>query len=161
MAASSLATSELPSPLTLRLPFWLGRDFSLKRLLARTSRQSWNETWPLVQAFSHSRPERQFAKTLLRYERRWWLFRCHQRGFCGDFVIVDMSPPAGQSRLAAVIELKTSAPLTIGGGGASNQFKNHQRAFEDVQSQLKHRGTFRPELISGDNDHVMNWLRAR
>lgn len=154
-------SSKLPYPLTLRLPFWLAHEFSLKRLLARTLSNSWSECWALIPAFAHSGPEREFVRHMLRHERRLWLFRCHQRAFCGDFVVVDMSPPPGQRRWSAVVELKSSGPLTVGGGGASNQFKNSAAALQAVEKQLPHGGPFVSHLVSGDSQQVLAWLRGR
>lgn len=157
--ASETFPVDLPDPLTLRLPFWLAREFSLKRLLARTVSASWSDCWNLIPAFAHSGPERQFVREVLQKERRLWLFRCHQRAFCGDFVIVDMSPPPGQHRWVSVVELKSSSPLTVGGGGAGNQFKNIIAALQHVKRQIPHGGAFHPHLVSGDGEVVLQWLR--
>ena len=105
-------------PLTLRLPFAMfDRNHRLERILAADRTRSWAQSWPLVEAFSLSRPEKRFARQVLERKRNLWLFRCNQAAFCGDFITVDMSARHPRERTAAVIELKSGARLRLGGGG--------------------------------------------
>lgn len=58
-----------------------------------------------------SGPERHFVRELLRRKRNLWLFRCHHRRFCGDFIVVDMSGPEPERRPAMVLEVKEREPV--------------------------------------------------
>jgi hypothetical protein len=40
-----------------------------------------------------------------------WVFRCDQRRFAGDFVVVDMSEPRPERRWVVVLDLKMGAPF--------------------------------------------------
>jgi len=89
-------------PLTLYLPFHLAtHGFNLSRLLASDPRRSWSEGYRLLEQFDLSGPERQFTLVLLRDKTNLWLFRCNQRAWCGDFIVVDMlTQPAADLQLA-------------------------------------------------------------
>jgi hypothetical protein len=79
-------------PLTLRLPFaMVDRHLRLEQILAADPSRSWAQSLPLLAVFALTRPEKRFACQLLQRKRNIWLFRCNQRGFCGDFIAVDMS----------------------------------------------------------------------
>jgi hypothetical protein len=120
------------TPLTLRLPFSLAEHFSLARVLAADPERSWTEGYKLLEVFDVTRPEREFALTLLRRKTNLWLFRCNQRAFCGDFVVVNMSPPRPERRAAWVLELKQGAPLSTNAGGL--QLQNAGAALEEIVS---------------------------
>ena len=102
-------------PLTLLLPPWLVERFDLARVLAQTGRWSWSEGYRLLERFDVSGPERGFVQVVLARRRNLWLFRCNQRCACGDFLAVDMSPPAPGDRAVVAIELKAGEPLALGG----------------------------------------------
>ena len=79
-------------PLTLRLPFaMVDRHLRLEQILAADPSRSWAKSLPLLAVFALTRPEKRFACRLMQRKRNIWLFRCNQRGFCGDFIAVDMS----------------------------------------------------------------------
>jgi hypothetical protein len=120
-------------PFVLRLPFSLAGHFSLARVLAADPERSWSEGYRLLEVFEVSRPEREFALTLLRRKTNLWLFRCNQRAFCGDFVVVNMSPPRPERRAAWVLELKQGAPLSTDGGGL--QLQNAGAAVDEIVSR--------------------------
>ena len=117
-------------PRVLLLPAWLGERFDLARAIAETGRWSWTDGYRLLECFEMSSVERGFVKTLLARRTNLWLFRCHQRLACGDFVIVDMSPPAPADRLARVLELKSGAPLAL--GGARLQLAGYRDALAEI-----------------------------
>ena len=118
-------------PLTLLLPFWMvDESFSIAMLLASDPDRSGAETWRLQEVFSMSSREEAFVRRLLRKKRNIWLYRCNQRGWCGDFVLVDMSVPDIRYRQAVVIELKSGASLKRSGGGL--QVKNASAAIAEL-----------------------------
>lgn len=86
----------------LRLPFDLFEDRGLRQLTRRAQVPH--------RHFELSGPERGFVRALLT-RPRFWTWRCNQRAYCGDFVIVDMSEPRPDRRRALVVELKTRSPL--------------------------------------------------
>ena len=106
--------------LTLRLPFaMVDRHLRLEQILVADPSRSWAQSLPLLAVFALTRPEKRFACLLLQRKRNIWLFRCNQRGFCGDFIAVDMSAELPRQRSVVVIELKVGAGLRFGGAGAA------------------------------------------
>ncbi len=75
-------------------------------MLAALPGRAWSEGLALLPAFAMSEPEKTFARELLRRKRNLWLYRCNQKNFCGDFIIVDMSSPRPEHRPALCLELK-------------------------------------------------------
>ncbi len=147
-------------PLTLRLPFaMVDRHLRLEQILAASGSRSWGQSLPLLASFALSRPEKQFARRLLQRKRNIWLFRCNQRGFCGDFISVDMSADLPRLRSAVVIELKVAARLRFGGGGAGNQL---QRAEDAVTELVETEGVIATDspvwLACGDSDQMLDWI---
>lgn len=158
----------MPAPLLLYLPFsLLEHGFNLARLLAADPDRSWSEGYVLLEAFDVTRPEREFARTLLRDKTNLWLFRCNQRCYCGDFVVVDMSPPSPKDRVAQVIELKQGATLSIaarperpkGARGTGIQLANHRDAVAELAATSGIvSADCTVELISGSPDRVLERL---
>jgi hypothetical protein len=149
-------------PLTLRLPFaMVDRHLRLEQILAADATRSWAQSLPLLAAFALTRPERRFACRLLEQKRNVWLFRCNQRGFCGDFIVVDMSADLTRRRPVVVIELKLGAGLRFGGGGAGNQL---QRADAALTELVETEGVIAKDapvtLACGDGDTVLEWIRS-
>jgi hypothetical protein len=91
-----------------------------------------------------------------------WAFRCEQRRFAGDFVVVDMSEPRPERRWVVVLDLKLGAPLVLGGGGAGVQLTQAQLAVEGVAAR---QGILSPSaryaLATGDKAAILSWLYAR
>jgi hypothetical protein len=85
-------------PLTLLLPPWMVARFDLACVLAEAGRWSGAEAHRLLERFDMSGPERGFVQTLLARRTNLWLCRCNQREACGDFVVIDLSPPAAADR---------------------------------------------------------------
>lgn len=143
-------------PLTLWLPPWLARGFSLARAIANERRWSWTEGYRLLERFEMRSHERAFVKTLIERRTNLWLFRANQRRSCGDFLAVDMSAPRPVDRRAFVMELKTGDPLAI--GGARLQCTNHPAAVDELVA----RGVIGPatdvELLYGDEGMVLAHL---
>ena len=82
-----------------------------------------------IAAFEFKSDERAFALTLLTQKTNLWTYRCNQRRFCGDFLVVDKS---GRASRIFCIDLKLGKPLKLGGGGAGVQFKNAECAARAV-----------------------------
>ena len=147
-------------PLTLRLPFaMVDRHLRLEQILAADPSRSWGQSLPLLAVFALTRPEKRFACQLLQRKRNIWLFRCNQRGFCGDFIAVDMSADLPRLRSVTVIELKVGAGLRFGGAGAGNQL---QRAGAAVTELVETEGVITKDtpvtLACGDGDKVLDWI---
>lgn len=97
----------------------------LERILSRL-RCSWAEAWKLREVFLMSPAEKIFVKKLLNRHSNFWVYRCNQKKFCGDFILVDMSAPDSVFRRSFAVELKMGAPLKVGAGGI--QLKNRDQA---------------------------------
>ena len=109
--------------------------------------------------FALTRPEQRFAHRLLRRKRNVWLFRCNQRGFCGDFIAVDMSADLPRRRSVVVIELKQGAGLRLGGAGAGNQLQGAHKAVAELAETVGLVTNNTPiTLACGDGDKVLDWL---
>jgi hypothetical protein len=113
----------------------------------------------LVPLFDFKNDERYFARELLETKNNFWLFRCNQRKFCGDFLAVDMSSNDIRFRDTYVIDLKQNAPLKTNGGGAGNQFINSGEACDWIAEEyhiIDSRVNIRK--LSGDKSCILNYL---
>jgi len=147
----------IPSPMTLYLPFrMVDESFSVPLLLEEARDISPGHAFRLREAFAMSSREEVFVRTLLRHKRNIWIFRCHQKGFSGDFVVVDMSTPKPAERRAVVVELKARAPLKLGGGGL--QVKNHPASLAELVAQGVLASSSPSETVTGDKDAVLSYL---
>jgi hypothetical protein len=112
-------------------------------------------------SFRFRNDEERFARELVERKSNLWIFRSNQRGFCGDFVVVDMSSPAPDQRRVYVIDLKQRARLKLGGGGVGNQFINAAVAVRELAERT---GVVPVDaifyLLSGDREAVLDWLLA-
>ncbi len=125
-----------PSPLVLRLPHARVRmQASIPSLLAKSEGASGARLRALTARFALCPDEKKFVAVLLEARRNLWLFRTHQAGYCGDFVVVDMSAPERSKRPAWVCDLKRGAKLQTGGGGAGNQLVNASKAIAAVAAR--------------------------
>ncbi|HVV88572.1 MAG TPA: hypothetical protein VHE35_36260 [Kofleriaceae bacterium] len=145
-------------PLTLLLPAWMVDRFDLARVLAETGRWSWSEGYRLLERFDMSGPERDFVQTVLARRTNLWLYRCNQREVCGDFIVVDLSPPDAADRPALVVELKTGEPLAF--GGARRQLARAAEAVAEIAASGV-LGHTRFEQVQGDPAAVLGHLRAK
>ena len=151
-------------PLTLRLPFAMVDDhLRLEQILAAADpSRSWAQNLPLLKAFSLTRPEKRFARRLLERKRNLWLFRCNQRSFCGDFIVVDMSGALPRLRSVVVMELKSGARLRFGGSGAGNQLQRvHCAVTELAKTEEVIAEDTLVTLACGDGDDVLRWIETR
>lgn len=144
-------------PFALRLPFWMAERFDLALLLSHQPELTNSQARRWLEVYALSGPETVFARGLLARKRNLWLFRCHQRRFCGDFVVVDMSAPV-EARTAWVLELKLGAPLRFGVGGVQLKFA------PDVVDELSTTGVLGAspvsETVMGGGLAIQAWLGA-
>lgn len=128
----------------------MAERFDLAMLLSRRAELSNSQAWRWLEVYALSGPETVFAKGVLTRKRNLWLYRCHQRRFCGDFVLVDMSAPV-ELRAAWVLELKLGEPLRFDVGGVQLQ-----QAGEAVAEVLGPRASWR--TIMGGGAEIQAWL---
>jgi hypothetical protein len=144
-------------PMTLLLPTWLGERFDLGRAIAEEARWTWTEGYRLLERFELAGHERAFVKTVFARRSNLRLFRSNQRQACGDFIAVDMSAPRPPDRRVHVLELKTGAPLVL--GGARLQCANHRAAVDEIAATTGIvDATTRVELVYGDAGVVLAHL---
>lgn len=120
-------------PWLLKIPFWWAhRKEPLSFLLAKSTGIPKHKAGACEQRFRFKNDESDFVLSLLRKKKNFWLYRCDQQRFCGDFVLVDMSGTSPPQRHAYVIDLKSGADVKFGGGGASNQLVNANKVIESL-----------------------------
>lgn len=146
-------------PVTLRL---LGHANPWALLLSKEAGYPLATASLLSERYALKSDEKPFVRELLGRKRNLWAFRCDQRRFAGDFVVVDMSEPRPARRLVVVLDLKMGAPLVLGGGGAGVQLTHAQLAVDGVAAR---QGLIAPGspyvLATGDKDTMIAFLRAR
>ena len=143
--------------LTMRLPFaMVDQGLNLQQIVAAGG-EPWAQGRLLFSAMSMSGPEKRFARGLLTRKRNLWLFRCHQRRFCGDFITVDMSAKKPDHRRVCAIELKRSAELAIN-GACGIQLRRASEAVRSVGETgiIAQANCF--TTVVGDYQAVLSWL---
>lgn len=152
---------EPPIVLPVSLPL-LGHANPWALLLAKEQGYSLATAALLAERYALKSDEKPFVRELLIRKRNLWVFRCDQRRFAGDFVVVDMSDPRPARRQVVVLDLKMGAPLVLGGGGAGVQLTNAQLAVDGVAER---QGVLAPgtpyTLATGDKDAMLAFLRSR
>jgi hypothetical protein len=110
----------------------------------------------VMHAYAFKCDEHGFARALLGARTQLWLYRCNQRAACGDFVVVDVSPPWPRLRTAWVLELKRSAVLRFGAGGVQ------LADAEGARAQLVRDGVLDPDRpllpILGQGPEILDWF---
>jgi len=135
------------------------RHLRMEQILAADPSRSWAQSLHLLTVFALTRPEKRFACRLMQRKRNIWLFRCNQRGFCGDFIAVDMSADLPRLRSVVVIELKVGAGLRFGGAGAGNQLQRAEAALTElVEAEGVIANDSQITLACGDGDKVLDWI---
>ncbi len=154
-------TREPPIVLPVTLPL-LGHANPWALLLAKEAGYSLATASLLSERYALKSDEKPFVRELLGRKRNLWAFRCDQRRFAGDFVVVDMSEPRPARRWVLVLDLKMGAPLVLGGGGAGIQLTQAPLAVEAVAAR---QGLIAPStpyvLATGDKDAMLAFLRSR
>ncbi len=144
-----------PDPFLLHLPVrMLDVGFGLGTHIFNSWRCSRSETHRLVEIFAMTRPEIAFVRRLLERKRNLWLYRCNQRRFCGDFVVVDMSGPMNL-REALVLELKANEALKLEAGGV--QLQNAAEAVAELIGSVLEAGAGH-RCVQGSPEVVEDWL---
>ncbi|MBZ4419120.1 hypothetical protein [Myxococcus sp. RHSTA-1-4] len=151
---------EPPIVLPVTLPL-LGHANPWALLLAKEEGFSLATASLLSERYALKSDEKPFVRELLSRTRNLWVFRCDQRRFAGDFVVVDMSEPRPERRRVVVLDLKMGAPLVLGGGGAGVQLTHAQLAVDGVAAR---QGLISPGtpyvLATGDKAVMLDFLRS-
>ena len=152
---------EPPIVLPVSLPL-LGHANPWALLLAKEEGYPLSSASLLSERYALKSDEKPFVRELLSRKRNLWVFRCDQRRFAGDFVVVDMSDPRPARRWVVVLDLKMGAPLVLGGGGAGVQLTHAQLAVDGVAAR---EGVLAPGvpyvLATGDKEVMLAFLRSR
>lgn len=89
----------------------------------------------LYNLFAFKSDEYAFARDLVHGKPNFWVFRCNQKAFCGDFLVIDMSPPKVADRPVWFLDLKEGCPLHDGAGPAGAQMIHADRALAAVYEE--------------------------
>lgn len=148
-----------PALMTLRLPAWLrARKVRVPALLAArglSRRADVLELSPLFELHAH---EARFARNALARHPRFWLYRCNQKGACGDFVLVDMSSPEPARRNVIFLELKLGEAIRFGRGWGSPQLKNHLAALVELERAGVVTADAPRDVLVGNPAAVLGWM---
>ena len=144
------------SPHTLLLPPSLTSMFSLARLLAGDPSHSARTAHAWLEQFEVSGPERRFVLALLRAKTNYWLFRCNQTRFCGDFIVVDMSGDSPSQRRLWVLELKANEAVREVGGHQVARWREAVAEIAQVHGVVEVGAE--ATLLRGGEDEVLAWL---
>jgi hypothetical protein len=147
-------------PMALKLTSGsVSRNDSLYRYIASVPGRTGKQTGELVPLFDFKNDERKFAKKLLTDRKNFWLFRCNQQQFCGDFFAIDMSSPDLRKRQAYIMDLKQNADLKTDGGGAGNQFINTEKLQDWIAASfgIIEAGS-EVQKVSGDSCLILEWI---
>lgn len=151
----------VPSILSVPLRALARRDFVEARVAIDIAPRRRDVAW-IVAAFALTPAELGFARALLAQKPNLRLFRANQRASCGDFVVVDPSPPDVERRRVVVLDLKLGAALSEGGGGAGVQLMGARRAVAEVAQSF---GLVHPDapidLLAGGEDVLLEALASR
>lgn len=146
-------------PRTLRLPLCAVTTRSgLARHVASTLHPRTSDLDRTIHCYAFKNDERAFAAALLARRTQLWLFRTHQAAACGDFVVVDLSSPDPARRTVVFLELKSGAPVRVGGGSAGWQLRHTDLGLAELVSRgLVATGT--PyEVLAGDGTALLGAL---
>ncbi len=127
----------------------------MSRELHRTRR---SDPGDALHAFGFKCDELEFAREVLEAHPRLWLYRTHQQRRCGDFAVVDMSPPDPSRRAVRVIELKRAEPLRVD-RGSGLQLTNVDAVRTHLSTEAGVVGERAAiERVIGDARAVARWL---
>lgn len=153
--------TRVPNILSVPLRALARRDFVAARVAIDIAPRRRDVAW-VVAAFAVTPAELAFARALLAQKPNLRLFRANQRAACGDFVVVDPSPPNLERRRVVVLDLKLGAALAVGGGGAGVQLTGARRAVAEVAQSF---GLVHPDapidLLAGGEDALLGALTSR
>ncbi|CAM2008885.1 hypothetical protein [Acanthopleuribacter pedis] len=89
----------------------------------------------LYSLFAFKSEEGSFARDLVLGKPNFWVFRCNQKAFCGDFLVIDMSPPKVADRPVWLLDLKEGCPVSDGAGSAGAQMIHADRALAAIYAE--------------------------
>ncbi len=137
----------------------LARRDIVRRIVQRSPLVPRHAVTETTYAFAMTEDELSFARALLLVQSQMWLYRTHQRGFAGDFVVVDLSSPAPARRRVFAVELKRGQHVRIH-EGTPLQLRNAGL----VVSQIARTGVIDDDnphsMLTGDSRAVVEYLRA-
>ena len=108
-----------------------------------------------LHAFKLAPYELRFADALTDRHPRFWVYRSHQRRFCGDFFVVDMSSPQPKRRRSWAIDLKRGSRLRRCG---SIQLRNRDQATAELVEAGVIGPSTVPEPLLGDRTAVLCYI---
>lgn len=89
----------------------------------------------LYNLFAFKSDEFLFARELVTHKPNFWVFRCNQKAFCGDFLVIDMSAPKAADRPLWLLDLKEGCARHDGAGPAGAQMVHAARAVAAVHER--------------------------
>lgn len=136
----------------------LRRPDAIHALVSRAIRPRRADWARAVHTYAFKCDEHGFARELLGARTELWLYRCNQRAYCGDFVVVDVSCPWPELRQAWAIELKLRTIFRVGVGGIQ------LRHVDSAREELVRAGVLDPSrpisTVLGSAGDVLSWFGA-
>jgi hypothetical protein len=137
----------------------LARRDIVRRIVQRSRSVPRHAVAETAHAFAMTEDELFFARALLAVRSQLWLFRTHQRGFAGDFVVVNLSSPDPAYRLVFAVELKMGSRVRVH-GGTPLQLRNAGLVVAHIARTGVIADSCAPEMLTGDARAVIEHLRA-
>ena len=125
-----------PRVLMLSLPM-VAHENGIYQWFAADPRRTRYQAKVLNGLFAFKSDERRFAHILLAHKPNYWVFRCNQQAFCGDFIVVDMSCPQVSQRRVYVLELKENTELKHAAGCAGFQLHRVASALATIAGETE------------------------
>ena len=133
----------------IRIPHHFARyQDPIKRILRHSRRQ--------IPIFSLRSQELRFCSAVLTEHSNWWVYRCNQKKFIGDFVMVDMSSPHQHLRRAWILELKFGHELEEKQGF---QLRNRDLVVRELMKQNIITQETTITCIHSSGTHLLSYLR--
>jgi hypothetical protein len=137
----------------------LARRDLVRRIVQRSPSVPRHAVAETTYAFAMTEDELSFARALLAVQSQLWLFRTHQRGFAGDFVVIDLSSPDPASRPVFAVELKLGARVRVH-QGTPLQLRNATTVITHIAKTGVIADSCEPEMLTGDSRAVLDHLRS-
>lgn len=136
----------------------LARRDVVRRMVQRSPSVPRHAVAETMHAFEMTEDELSFARGLLLAKSQFWLFRTHQRGFAGDFVVVNLSSPDPSRRPVYAVELKLGARVRVH-EGTPLQLRNACTVVTHIAKTGVIAESCEPEMLTGDARAVIDHLR--
>lgn len=112
--------------LMLPIPHRMAKYRDPLSLILRTTPKTFQSLFALASQ------EARFCRAMLQTRTNWWVFRCNQKIFAGDFVLLDMSSARPEKRYVMVVELKSNRRLCARKG---HQLQHSQQVLDILIEQ--------------------------